>query len=107
MRPRRLDDVLGQDHLLGPVGPLRALAESAPTTLGLPLKVQLRSVHVSMAAAAAMNVTVNAIDASPLACNALPALNPNQPNQRSAAPKTTNGMLCGSIGSLPNPARLP
>jgi putative ATPase len=29
MRPRRLDEVVGQEHLLGPDGALRALAESA------------------------------------------------------------------------------
>ncbi|HEY1733621.1 MAG TPA: replication-associated recombination protein A, partial [Acidimicrobiales bacterium] len=28
MRPRRLDDIVGQDHLLGPGRPLRALIEA-------------------------------------------------------------------------------
>ena len=35
----------------------------------------------------------NACAARPLAPSAEPALNPNQPNQRIAAPKNTNGML--------------
>ena len=28
MRPRSLDEVVGQQHLVGPAGPLRALAEA-------------------------------------------------------------------------------
>jgi len=40
-------------------------------------------------------VVINAWTAVPLAAKALPALNPNQPNHSNAAPKRTNGMLCG------------
>ena len=36
-----------------------------------------------------------------------PALKPNQPNHSRAAPSITNGRLCGRIGSLPKPLRLP
>ena len=43
----------------------------------------------------------------PSTITSLPALKPNQPNQRMAAPRTTIGMLCGSIGTLPYPSLLP
>ncbi len=33
--------------------------------------------------------------AVPFAASALPALNPNQPTQSSAAPTSANGTLCG------------
>ena len=85
---------------------------AAPTTLGLPLRNHESPVHVSIAAAVAMKVTTNALVAmlgnSPpgsAATRALPALKPNQPNHRMAAPRTTNGILCGSIGSRPYPLR--
>jgi len=45
--------------------------------------------------------------ASGLALSALPALNPNQPVQRRPAPIMQRGRLCGGIGSLPRPRRLP
>src|SRR3954447_24251947 len=74
---------------------------AAPTTLGLPETNQLNRVHVHAAAAVARCVTVKALEASPPAASALPALKPNQPNQRIEAPITTMVMSCGSIGSRP------
>ena len=43
----------------------------------------------------------------PSAANSEPALKPNQPNHSRAAPSITNGRLCGFIGSLAKPFRLP
>jgi hypothetical protein len=55
--------------------------------------------EVSVAAAAAVLVTMKALAARPFAATAEPALNPNQPNQRSPAPRTVIGMSWGSIRS--------
>ena len=49
----------------------------------------------------------NASPAVPLDATADPALNPNHPNQRRAAPSITKGKLCGRIATLPNPILLP
>src|SRR5512136_465546 len=54
-----------------------------------------------------MLVVTNAWAASPFAPSALPALKPNQPNQRSAAPRIVMGILFGSIAYLPKPTRFP
>ena len=59
------------------------------------------------AAAAAVLVAMNAETAISLAPKALPALNPNQPNHRSAAPIRHKGRLWGGIGSWPYPLLLP
>src|SRR5438093_2035957 len=61
---------------------------AAPSTLGCPCRSQLTVIQVSAPIAAAMLVTTNAFAARPLAPSALPALNPNQPNQRRPAPST-------------------
>ena len=57
-------------------------------TLALPVMSQLAPIQDSAAEAAAIFVTVNALTAWAFAAPALPALNPNQPNQRIAAPRT-------------------
>src|SRR5262245_53917321 len=80
---------------------------AAPSTVGLPRPSHSAPIQDSAAAAVAVLVATNALVASPLAASALPALNPNQPNHRSAAPTRTKGMLCGGIGSAPYPRRLP
>src|SRR4030067_819575 len=64
-------------------------------------------VHVTKAAAAAICVTTKALVASPPDDRALPALNPNHPNQSRAAPMTTSVMLCGGMGSLLYPILFP
>src|SRR5436309_12598416 len=74
---------------------------AAPSTVGFPLPSHSANIHDSDAAAVAVLVTTNALVASAFAASALPALNPNQPNQSSAAPVRTKGMLCGGIGSDP------
>ena len=59
------------------------------------------------AAAAEVLVVTKALAAIPFAARAEPALKPNHPNHSSAAPMTVVGMLCGSMGSVPNPRRAP
>ena len=51
------------------------------------------NIHDKRAAADDIAEVINAWAASPSAFKALPALNPNHPNQRIVAPNTTNGML--------------
>ena len=51
---------------------------------------------MTVAAAAAMLVTVNALAARPPAVTAEPALKPNQPNHRRPAPRTVIGTSWGS-----------
>ena len=49
----------------------------------------------------AIMVLAKARAAMPLAARALPALKPNHPNQRRAAPSSTKGTLCGSSACRP------
>ena len=57
---------------------------------------------------ASIECTNAAATASPLAAKGDPPLKPNQPNQRSAVPSATKGMLCGSSKSSPSAtSRLP
>src|SRR5512132_2133180 len=74
---------------------------AAPRTLGAPLCSHETVIQVSAAIDAAVLVTTKAFAASPPEASALPALKPNQPNQRSDAPSTTIVASCGSIGSRP------
>ena len=54
------------------------------------------SVQTTSVPAGASSVLVNARAAIPFAATALPALKPNHPNQRTPAPSSVNGTLCGS-----------
>ena len=81
--------------------------DAAPTMLGLPRKAHDMNIHARAPAAAAVLVTTKALVASPREPRALPALKPNHPNHRSAAPSTMKGTLWGSIGSRPKPIRFP
>src|SRR5829696_1335737 len=80
---------------------------AAPSTLGWPLCAQATVTQARAPIAAAVFVVTNAVAARPFAASALPALNPNQPNQSKPAPSTVIVRSCGSIGSLPKPTRLP
>ena len=80
---------------------------AAPIVVTLPVAAAPRPSTPSTAAAAPSCVFTNALDASPLAASALPALNPNHPNHRSPAPRITNGTLCGACRRMPKPRRLP
>src|SRR4030042_791412 len=69
--------------------------------------IQLIIIQVKAAAAAAVLVVTKALAARPPEGRALPALKPNQPNQSSPAPRTTMGILLGSIMSRGNTRRRP
>src|ERR1700737_2880311 len=60
---------------------------AAPRTLGWRLCHQLTVIQVKAAMAVAVLVTTKALVARPPAATALPALNPNQPNQSRQAPR--------------------
>src|SRR5579885_1753117 len=89
----------------GPTKPLAGVIATRPHTapvavaiaLGFLFSAQLRVIQVRAAAAAAVLVVTKALRESGDAARALPALKPNQPNQRSAAPRSTNGTLFASI----------
>src|SRR6478752_9176230 len=81
--------------------------DAAPTLVGRPSRIISTTNHANSAAAVANWVFMNAIPDRLFAASADPALNPNQPNQSNPAPSRTNGTLCGRIGSLRNPTRLP
>src|SRR5512145_1905444 len=71
---------------------------AVPRMEGDPLCHHSTSAQVRPAAAVAVLVVTKALAARPSAASALPALNPNQPNQRSDAPRTVKGRLCGRMG---------
>src|SRR5512143_2670808 len=69
--------------------------DAVPKIVGLPFLSHSITAQLRPPAAAAVFVTTNAFTARPFAARALPALNPNHPNHKSAVPRTTNGRLCG------------
>src|SRR4249920_3583370 len=74
---------------------------AAPTALNFLWWMYWASTQVTVAAAAAVLVATNVVDARPLAMSADPALKPNQPNHRRPAPRRVIGTSCGSIFSSP------
>src|SRR5208283_2430879 len=81
--------------------------EQNPRTLALPRRIFSRTPHVNEAIAVAIVVVVNAFAAITSAPTALPALNPYQPTHSMPVPTMHRTVLCGGIGSLPKPLRLP
>src|SRR5215469_6497759 len=81
--------------------------EIAPSALALPFLSHSAALQPTAAAAAAKCVATNALDASPPAARALPALNPNHPTHSRQAPMKLNTRLCGGMGCLGKPTRLP
>src|SRR5439155_19259434 len=81
--------------------------EIAPSALGLPFLIHSASNHPTTAPAAPKWVATNALEARPLAARALPALNPNHPTHNKQAPMKLSTRLCGGIGCLGLPTRLP
>src|SRR5690348_16833704 len=81
--------------------------EQNPSTLGLPFSIHSAMGQTNEATAVARVVVVNALAAITSAATALPALKPYQPTQSMPVPTMHNTRLCGGIGSLPNPRRLP
>src|SRR6266446_7398569 len=81
--------------------------EMAPNALARPFFSHSAALHPSAAAAVAKCVATNALVARLLAASALPALNPNQPTHSRQAPMKLSTKLCGGIGCLGYPVRLP
>src|SRR5688572_29640076 len=81
--------------------------EQKPRMLGLPFRTYSAIAHTNDAVAVANVVVVNAFAATPSAAAALPALNPYQPTHSMPVPTIQSTMLCGGIGCLPKPSRLP
>src|SRR5437667_4767212 len=81
--------------------------EQKPRTLGLPRTIHSAIGQTNEATAVANVVVVNALAAITSAATALPALKPYQPTHNMPVPIIHNTMLCGGIGSLPKPIRLP
>src|SRR5512141_2302460 len=81
--------------------------EQKPRILGVPRKTYSAMAQVNEATAVASVVVMNAFAAIPSAATALPALNPYHPTQSIPVPTMHSTILCGGIGCLPNPSRLP
>src|SRR5688500_3597118 len=81
--------------------------EQKPRMLGLPRRTYSAIAQTKDATAVARVVVAKALAAIPSAATALPALNPYQPTQSIPVPTMQSTMLCGGIGSFPNPARFP
>src|SRR5439155_12894697 len=81
--------------------------EQKPSTLGLPRVTYSAIAHTNEATAVASVVVVNAFAAITSAATAEPALKPYQPTHNIPVPTMHSTMLCGGIGSLPKPIRLP
>ncbi len=81
--------------------------EAAPRTVGFPRWSHSVNTQASVPAAAAMWVETKACTERPSAASALPALNPNHPNQSNPAPSTVIGRLFGAMLSVPKPLRFP
>src|ERR1700724_2068702 len=81
--------------------------EIAPSALARPFFNHSAALQLSAAAAVAKCVATNALVAKGLAARALPALNPNHPTHSKHAPIKLSTRLCGGIGCLGNPVRLP
>src|ERR1700731_2115753 len=79
----------------------------APSALGRPFLTHSATLQLNAAAAAAKCVATNALVASGLDAKALPALNPNHPTHNKHAPIKLRTKLCGGMGCLGNPVRLP
>src|SRR6267142_5105087 len=81
--------------------------EIAPSALARPFLIHSAALQLSAAAAAAKCVATNALVAREFAASALPALNPNHPTHSKHAPMKLSTRLCGGMGCLGNPIRLP
>src|SRR3954452_8189578 len=81
--------------------------EQKPRMLGFPRRTYSAMAQTNDATAVARVVVVNALAAMPSAATALPALNPYQPTQSIPVPTMQSTRLCGGMGCLPKPRRLP
>src|ERR1700756_3134172 len=81
--------------------------EMAPRALARPFFSHSAALQLNAAAAAPKCVATNALLASPPEDSALPALKPNHPTHKRHAPMKLSTRLCGGIGCLGYPTRLP
>src|ERR1041385_3585643 len=81
--------------------------EQKPSTLGLPRNIHSAMGQTNDATAVASVVVMKAFAAITSDATALPALKPYQPTQSMPVPTIQKTMLCGGMGSLPKPIRLP
>src|ERR1700730_6279445 len=81
--------------------------EIAPKALARPFLNHSAKLQLMAAAAVAKCVATNALVARELAARALPALKPNQPTHSKQAPTKLRTRLCGGMGCLGKPVRLP
>src|SRR5690348_16358951 len=81
--------------------------EQKPRMLGLPRVIHSIIGHTNEATAVASVVVMNALAPTTSAATELPALKPYQPTHSIPVPIIQSTMLCGGIGSFPNPSRLP
>src|SRR6516162_9470123 len=81
--------------------------EIAPSALAFPFLSHSAALQPTAAVAAPKCVATNALEASPPAASALPALNPNHPTHSRQAPIKLSTKLCGGIGCFGKPTRLP
>src|SRR5262249_2600293 len=105
----------GGPSATGPRGPTRpeaaviatspaAAPGQPPPPVGLPRAAHSTNIQASAAAAVAICVTVIAMPACMPAVVAEPALKPNQPTHRSAAPMKVSTTLCAGPVSLRGPS---
>ena len=100
--PMSIADIGDTNPAAGVIVASPATAPVAPPSIvGFPVIFHSTNIHVNAAEAAEVFVAIKAMEARPLAPSALPALNPNHPNQRRPAPMMAIGRLCGGIGSFP------
>src|SRR6185312_17007845 len=81
--------------------------EQKPSTLGLPRTIHSIIGQTNEATAVASVVVMNAFAPTTSEATELPALKPYQPTHSMPVPIMQSTMLCGGIGSLPKPRRLP
>src|SRR6185436_15728565 len=101
--------------LIGPMNPAAGVTATNPTTMAVAAptavafcwRMPSRKVQTTSVPAGASMVVVNASAADPFAATALPALNPNQPNQSRPAPSKVNGTSCGTSPEDLKSRRLP
>ena len=81
--------------------------EATPRLVAWPSRSFSTTIQAPAATAVAIWVFMNARPAVPSTASSEPALKPNQPNHSRPTPSSTSVRLCGRIGSLRQPFRLP
>src|SRR6202035_1744588 len=81
--------------------------EIAPRALARPFLIHSATLQLIAAAAVAKCVATKALGANAFDARALPALKPNQPTCSRQAPMNLSTKLCGGMGCLGKPVRLP